>query len=62
MSVLFLAASLSFIYADFLVAPNVNEFGDGVNDSVPYLRNASIIPWTKGVVKMQVAVSAVAAS
>ena len=62
MSVWFLAASLSFMYADFLVAPNVNEFGDGINGSVPYLRNASIVPWAKGVVKMQVTVSAVAAS
>ena len=48
MVILFLAVALMFIDMYMPLAPNVNVGGVGINDSVPSLGDASMVPLSKG--------------
>ena len=41
-------ASFSFIDTDSVVGPDVDAFGDRVDDSVPHLCDVSVVPWAEG--------------
>ena len=58
----FLAASFAFIDTDSVVGPDVDAFGDRVDDSVPHLCDASAVPWAEGGVQGAFAGSAISSS
>ena len=60
--ILLLAPAFSFIDADFVVCPYIDQVGGRVNDRVPYLSHLRPVPFAKGGVKFALACVGVASA